>query len=352
MAEKQMRGIVKEQAGPGLAFRTDLPYPQIKENEVLFKVKAAAVCGTDIHIDEWNEWARTRIKPPVIIGHEVAGEVVEVGSQVKNLKVGDRVAVETHVACYNCQLCDMGMPHICPHQDIYGVTIQGAFAEYSKVRADVCVKLPDDITSEMGAMLEPMGAGVHGVELGQVEGKTVFINGCGPIGLMAIGACVVHGAKRVIASDIFEEKLDIARQMGAEIALNAKNEDVVARVKAETEGLGADAAIDFTGSGRAIVSALRTVRKGGMLVLVGLPDGEIPINLTEDLIYKEITVTGVAGRLMYETWEDCIRILQDPRFSMDPIIGGKYALEDYEAAFAAIRGGAPGKMLLIPEMTP
>ncbi|MGI6694750.1 MAG: zinc-binding dehydrogenase [Christensenellales bacterium] len=352
MADKRMRGIIKERAGPGLAFRTDLPYPKIKDDEVLFKVKAAAVCGTDIHIDEWNEWARTRISPPVIIGHEVAGEVVEVGSKVTHLQVGDRIAVETHVACYNCTLCDMGMPHICPYQDIYGVTIQGAFAEYSKVRADVCVKLPDDITDEMGAMLEPMGAGVHGVELGQVKDKTVFVNGCGPIGLMAIGACVVHGARRVIASDIFEEKLAIARQMGAEIALNAKKEDVVARIKDETNGLGIDVAIDFTGAGGAIVSALRTVRKGGMLVLVGLPDGEIPINLTEDLIYKEIMVTGVAGRLMYETWEDCIRILQDPRFSMEPVIGGRYPLEDFEKAFAAIRGGAPGKMLLIPGMKP
>lgn len=348
MADNRMQGIVKQQAGPGLVYRTDLPRPVIKEDEVLFKVKAAAVCGTDIHIDEWNEWARTRIKPPVVVGHEVCGEVVEVGSQVTNLKVGDRVAVETHVACYNCQLCDMGMPHICPHQDIYGVTVPGGFAEYSKVRADVCVKLPEGITDEMGAMLEPMGAGVHGVELGQVKDKTVFINGCGPIGLMAIGACKVHGAKRIIASDIFEDKLTVAREMGADLTLNARMEDVVARVQAETAGLGADVAIDFTGSGRAIISALRAVRKGGMLVLVGLPDGEIPINLSEDLIYKEITVTGVAGRLMYETWEDCIRILQDPRFTLEPVIGGRYKLADFEEAFAAIRGGAAGKMLLIP----
>ncbi len=348
MAEKRMRGIVKEQAGPGLVYREDLPFPVIGEDEALFRVKAAAVCGTDLHIDEWNEWARTRIKLPVIIGHEAAGEVVAVGAKVTNLKPGDRIAVETHVACYHCPLCSMGMPHICPHQDIYGVTIQGAFAEYSKVRADVCVKLPGDVTDEMGAMLEPMGAGVHGVDLARVEGKTVFINGCGPIGLMAIGACLVHGARRVIASDIFEEKLAIAREMGAELALNAKNEDVVARVKAETNGLGCDAAIDFTGSGRAIVSALRAVRKGGMLVLVGLPDGEIPINLTEDLIYKEVTVTGVAGRLMYETWEDAIRILQSPRFSLKPVIGGVYPLEKYGEALAAIRGGAPGKMILIP----
>jgi len=348
MAENRMRGIVKEQAGTGLVYKTDLPLPVIQDDEVLFKVKAAAVCGTDIHIDEWNEWARTRLSPPVVIGHEVCGEVVEAGAQVKNLKVGDRIAVETHVACYNCKLCDMGLPHICPHQDIYGVTIPGAFAEYSKVRADVCVKLPDSISDEEGCMLEPMGAGVHGVGLGQVKGKTVFINGCGPIGLMAIGACRVHGAQRIIASDIFAEKLEIAREMGADLALNAREEDVVARIKAETEGLGADVAIDFTGSGSAIISALRAVRKGGMLVLVGLPDGEIPINLSEDLIYKEITVTGVAGRLMYETWEDCIRILQDPRFSMKPVIGGVYPLERYEEAFAAIRGGAPGKMILVP----
>lgn len=348
MAQGQMRGIIKEQAGPGLAYRTDLPLPAIQEDEVLFRVKAAAVCGTDIHIDEWNEWARTRVKPPIVVGHEVAGEVIQVGAKVKNLKVGDRIAVETHVACYDCQLCAMGMPHICPHQDIYGVTIPGGFAEYSKVRADVCVRLPDAITDEMGAMLEPMGAGVHGVEVAQVKDKTVFINGCGPIGLMAIGACVVHGAKRIIAADIFPEKLEVAKKMGADLVLNAKEVDVAGRIKEETNGLGADAAIDFTGSGRAIISALRSLRKGGILVMVGLPDGEIPINLSEDLIYKEITMTGIAGRLMYETWDDCIRILQDPRFSLEPVIGGIYPLEKFEDALAASRGGAPGKMILKP----
>ncbi|HSK68504.1 MAG TPA: alcohol dehydrogenase catalytic domain-containing protein [Candidatus Limnocylindria bacterium] len=350
MAQRTMRGIVKEQAGPGLAFRTDLPYPTIREDEALFKVNAAAVCGTDLHIDSWDEWSRKRVKAPVIIGHEVCGTVVEVGSKVTNIKPGDRVAVETHVACYDCDLCRLGMPHICPRQDIYGVTIPGGFAEYSSVRADVCVKLPDGVTDEMGAMLEPMGAGVHGVGLAKVKGKTVLVNGCGPIGLMAVGACLVHGAEKVIASDIFDEKLDVAGRMGAHVTLNARREDVPKAVKEMTRGLGCDAAIDYTGSGRGIVGALRSVRPGGMLVLVGLPAGEVPVNLTEDLIYREITVTGVAGRLMYETWEDCIRILQDPRFDIAPVIGGRYPLERYREAFDAFKEGAPGKMLLIPDM--
>lgn len=350
--EKTMRGIVKETAGPGLAFRGDLPVPEVGVNEALIKIKAAAICGTDVHIDHWNEWAAKRIKPPTVVGHEVAGEVVAIGSEVKDLRVGDRVAVETHIPCYQCELCAKGLQHICDHQDVFGVTIPGGFAEYAKVRADVCVKLPAHISDEEGAMLEAMGAGVHGVERAELKGKTVLINGCGPIGLMSIGAAKVHGATKIIATDIFDEKLEVAKQMGADIVWNSKEIDILQAAKDATNGLGMDAAIDYSGFGPAIVNTLKTLRKGGRLVLVGLPDGLIPINLSEDLIYREIEVVGISGREMYYTWDDCIEIIADERFSLEPVIGGRYALEDYRKALDDIAGGAPGKMLLIPSRKP
>ena len=344
-----MRGICKMTAGPGYEYRTDLPIPRIGDDDVLMKVRASAICGTDMHILAWNEWASTRMKElPIVFGHETAGEVVEVGKNVTGLKVGDRISVETHIPCNDCFQCRSGRRHICENMKIFGVTVPGAFAEYVPVPAQCAVPLADGVTYEMGAMLEAMGAGVHGVERAEVQGKTVLVSGCGPIGLMAIGACRVHGAKKIIACDLFDEKLALAKTMGADVTVNSGREDVVQAVLAETSGHGADAAVDISGSGRAIVSGLKSLRKGGILVSVGLPDGEIPINLTEDIIYREITYTGISGRLMFETWDDCMRILQSPGFSLAPATGGTYPLEQFDQAIAAIQAGAPGKMLLIP----
>ena len=197
-------------------------------------------------------------------------------------------------------------------------------------------------------MLEAMGAGVHGVEKAEVRNKRVLVSGCGPIGLMVVGACKAHGARRVIACDILPEKLKLAEAMGADVTVNSAETDIIQAVRRETGGPGADAAIDITGNGRAIVAGLRALRKGGRMVSVGLPGGEIPVNLTEDIIYREIQYTGVSGRQMFATWDDCMEILQSPGFSLEPVMGGRYSLDGFEDALAAIQGGAPGKMLLIP----
>lgn len=347
--ETTMRGICKMSAGPGWEYRTDLPIPSIKDDEVLMKVHATAVCGTDMHIIAWNEWAANRMKDlPVVFGHETAGEVVQVGAAVKNLKVGDRISVETHIPCGHCFQCRTGNPHICENMQVFGVSVPGAFAEYAPVPAGCAVPLAEGISYEMGSMLEAMGAGVHGVERADVKGKTVLISGCGPIGLMAIGACRVHGAAKIVACDLFDEKLALAKTMGADITVNSGKEDVIKAVLAATEGHGADAAVDISGSGRAIVSGLKSLRKGGILVSVGLPNGEIPIDLTEDIIYREITYTGISGRRMFETWDDCMDILRAPGFSLEPVIGGTYPLEDFQKAIDAIQSGAPGKMILVP----
>lgn len=347
--EGTMRGICKMRPGPGAEFRADLPIPQIGDREVLIKVHASAICGTDLHIYGWNQWAAARMKNlPMIFGHETAGEIVEVGRNVTGLQVGDRIAVETHIPCNHCVQCEDDRRHICENMRLFGVTEPGAFAEYAPVPAECAVPLAEGISYEMGAMLEAMGAGVHGVEKAEVRGKTVLVSGCGPIGLMVTGACKAHGAKRVIACDILPEKLKLAEEMGADFTVNSAETDIVQAVRRETGGAGADAAIDITGNGKAIVAGLRSLRKGGRMVSVGLPDGEIPIHLTEDIIYREIQYTGVSGRQMFATWDDCMEILRTPGFSLEPVMGGRYPLEDFEDALAAIRGGAPGKMLLIP----
>lgn len=344
-----MRGICKMHPGKGAEYRTDLPIPQITEDEVLIKVHASAICGTDMHIYHWNEWAARRMKTlPIVFGHETAGEIVEIGANVTGYQIGDRVSVETHIPCNHCFQCENGRRHICENMKLFGVTEPGAFAEYAPVPKDCIVRLGEGVTCEMGAMLEAMGAGVHGVEKARVLGKTVLVSGCGPIGLMVVGACRAHGAKRVIACDILPEKLKLAEEMGADATVNSGERDIVQAVRQETAGAGADAAIDITGSGRAIVAGLRALRKGGRFVSVGLPNGEIPLNLTEDIVYREVEYTGVSGRQMFATWDDCMEILQSPGFSLKPVMGGSYPLDGLEDALAAIQRGAPGKMLLIP----
>ena len=335
--------------GAGAEYREDLPIPQISDDQVLIKVHATAICGTDLHLYHWNEYAQKRMTNlPMVFGHETAGEIVEIGKNVTGYKLGDRISVETHVPCNHCWQCRNGNPHICENQHVFGVTDPGAFAEYAPVHKDCIVRLKDDISYEMGAMLEAMGAGVHGVEVARVRGKRVLVSGCGPIGLMTIGACKAHGASQVIACDLIDEKLEIAKTMGADITVNSREVDLPAFVRSQTDGVGADAVIDITGNPHAIRAGLKAVRKGGIFVSVGLPDGEIGINLTEDIIYREVIYTGVSGRLMFETWEDSMNILQSPGFSLEPVVGGIYPFRDFEKALDALKQGVPGKMILVP----
>ena len=335
--------------GVGAEYTEDLPIPQISDDQVLIKVHATAICGTDVHLNHWNENAQKRMTNlPMVFGHETAGEIVEIGKNVTGYKLGDRISVETHVPCNHCWQCRNGNPHICENQHVFGVTDPGAFAEYAPVHKDCIVRLKDDISYEMGAMLEAMGAGVHGVEVARVRGKRVLVSGCGPIGLMTIGACKAHGASQVIACDLIEEKLEIAKAMGADITVNSRLVDLPAFVRSQTDGVGADAVIDITGNPHAIRAGLKAVRKGGIFVSVGLPDGEVGINLTEDIIYREVIYTGVSGRLMFETWEDSMNILQSPGFSLEPVVGGIYPFRDFEIALDALKLGVPGKMILVP----
>lgn len=350
MMQQYMCGITKEKAGPGLTYRTDLPVPQINDDEVLIKVHVTAVCGTDVHIYDWDPWSACRVVPPMIVGHETAGDVVAIGRNVTRVQVGDRVSVETHIPCNHCYFCQHDHKEICQHVALFGCTQDGAFAEYAKVRADSVFKLDDGLTYEQGCMFEPMGAGVHGVEVAEVAGKTVLISGCGPIGLTAITASKVFGATKVIACDLFDEKLEIAKEMGADVVINSASCDLVAEVHKLTDDLGVDAAIDITGAGAAINNSLRSVRSGGRLVCVGLPSKPVTMNLTEDLIYREVEMTGISGRLIWRTWEDFSKVMKDPRYHMERIMGHRFLMKDFEQAFAEIRSGVPGKMMLYPRV--
>ena len=348
--QKTMRGWVKDRAAPGeLVYHTDLPVPEVGDDEVLIKVHCTAICGTDLHIIDWDAWAQKWVQVPVIPGHEVAGDIVAVGKNVTERKVGDRVSCETHIPCNDCYFCEHDMAHICKNMTLFGVSINGAFTEYTKIRWDSTFLLDDALSYESACMFEPMGAGVHGVEAAEVEDKVVLVSGCGPIGLTAVSASKTFGAKLVIACDLMDERLAIAREMGADVVLNSGKCDLPAEVLKLTDGIGADVAIDITGAGAAIRSGLKSVRAAGRLVCVGLPSKPVELDLANDLIYREISLTGISGRKIWETWEDFAKVMNGPYFKLENVLGQRFALEDLPKAIEAIRSGVPGKMLVYPD---
>lgn len=343
-----MKGILKEKPQPGAVWREDLPIPAVKDNELLIKVKATAICGTDLHIYPWNAWAQKRLTLPMVFGHEFSGEVVQVGKMVRNFKIGDRVAGETHIPCNACYQCQTGNQHNCNDMKIIGVHASGCFAEYISIPVDCAWKLDDDLSYELGAMLEPMGVAAHGVLSGEIGGKSIAIYGCGPIGLMGVGIASACGAIRIFAIDLFEEKLAVAREMGADTTLQVGKDNAEEAIHNATGGQGVDVVVDFTGNAKAIQEGFRVLRKGGRYTMAGLPDAPVSLDLTDAIIYREATVLGITGRLMYKTWWQCNELLKSGKIDIKPVIGGIYPLKDYEKAFDALKSGAPGKMILIP----
>ncbi|MDR1073965.1 MAG: alcohol dehydrogenase catalytic domain-containing protein [Treponema sp.] len=342
-----MCGVVKAVPSEGAVYKIDLPVPSVGPRDILVEVKASAICGTDQHIYKWTRYAQERIKTPMVFGHEFSGVVVDAGADVSEVKIGDRVAGETHIPCNNCYQCVTDNRHICENMKIIGVHAPGSFAKYISFPVDCAYKISDGIDFQTASMLEPMGVAVHGIDRGEVGGKDVVVYGCGPIGLMAVGAARIFGAKTITALDVFDNKLEVAKKMGADYIVNSRTNDAAAIVRDRT-GHGADVVIDYTGNNIALKSGFAMLRKGGRFVLVGLPDGDTSLPLSDCIIYKEATVIGVTGRLMYKTWEQCETVIKDPRFDIKPCLGGVYRMEDFEEAFKAIFSGAPGKMILIP----
>ena len=343
-----MKGLIKEMGLEGANYRDDLPIPKIKSNEVLVRVRACAICGTDIHIYNWTQYAKERVKLPMVFGHEFAGEIVEIGANVNGYAIGDRVAGETHIPCGECEQCRTGNMHICENMRIIGVQETGAFAEYVPVHHACLWKLDDSIDYESGALLEPMGVGAHGVLSGEIGGKSIAILGCGPIGLCAVGVASACGANGIFAMDMTEPKLDWARKMGATVLINSQNEDAVGIVRQATQGKGVDVVVDYTGNQQAISLGFDMLKKGGRYTMVGLANGDIAINVNESIIYKEARINGVTGRQMYKTWYDCEKLIKAGKFDLKQVIGGVFALSDYKKAFDALKAGMPGKALLIP----
>ena len=340
-----MQAIVKQKRAPGLTV-TSVPKPTPGPGEVLIAVRHAGVCGTDVHIADWNAWAEGRINPPVVVGHEFAGEIVAVGDAVSGeLKTGQLVTAEGHIVCGHCLQCRTGNSHICRNTRIIGVDRDGAFAEYIAMPATNVLPL-DGIPTTVGAVMDPMGNAFHTVLSAEIPGSTVLVVGCGPIGCFAVGIARAAGAAKVIASDVNATRLALARQMGAHVTINAGVDDVVRTVLEETSGEGADVVCEMSGVPSALHQAFAAVRMGGRVQLLGLPKGEVPIDLANEIIFKGITVYGVIGRKMYETWHQMRRYLSAGLLDPRPVITHQFPLAKIDDALAAIRSGDAGKIIL------
>jgi threonine 3-dehydrogenase len=339
-----MQAIVKDRPAPGLRVTT-VAKPSAGPGEVLIAVRHAGVCGTDLHIAEWDAWAQGRLKPPLVIGHEFAGEIVALGDGVGSLKEGQLVTAEGHIVCGHCLQCRTGNSHICRNTHIIGVDRDGAFAEYIAMPATNVLPL-DGIPTTVGAVMDPMGNAFHTVLTAEIPGSTVFIVGCGPIGCFAVGIARAAGAAKVIASDVNPKRLDLARRMGAHVTIDAAKDDVVRSVLAETGGEGSDVVCEMSGVPSALHQAFAAVRRGGRVQLLGIPKGNVPVDFATEIIFKGITVYGVIGRKMYETWHQMRRYLTAGLLDPHPVITHRFPLARIDEALATIRSGDAGKIIL------
>ncbi len=341
-----MRALVKESAGPGAAIR-EVPVPEPGPGELLVRVHAASVCGTDVHIERWDSWAEQNFgPPPMTFGHEMAGVVVARGPGATRVAVGETVAAETHVVDWSCYQCRTGRAFVCQNMRILGVHIPGSFAEYV-VLPETNAWVYEGLPFEVAALQEPLGNAVFSAFVEDVAGHTAVVTGCGPIGLMSIAVLKKAGARAVYATDLNEERLEMARRMGADLALDARD-DVVGRLRAETDGDGVDIVLEMSGSSAALHQGLAAVTNGGRVSLLGTHAVPATIDLSKEVIFKGLRIYGITGRQLWETWYRTTALLEEG-LDLSPIITHRLPLSDYEQAFDLVESGHAGKIVLLPQ---
>ena len=345
-----MWAVRKRAAGPGLVL-DEVPVPTPTDDEVLVRVEAASVCGTDLHIHRWDEWARQRIEPPLTLGHEFAGTVVQTGRAVRHAAPGDYVSAESHVTCGDCIHCRTGRAHMCERTRILGVDRDGAFAEYVAIPESVLwqndrAKLPPEIAT----LQEPFGNAVFAVGHADLAGTTVAILGCGPVGLLSVGVARSYGAGRVLASDVRPFRLDLARRMGADAALDVRDTaDVPGWFLERNEGQHPDVVFEMSGAPDAIVDAFRIARNGGRVILFGIPGRPVELDVAEALIFKNLDVSAVSGRRVWDTWYRTRWLLEHGVVDLRPLITAELPIAEFERAFELLGAGEACKIVLHPE---
>jgi threonine 3-dehydrogenase len=337
-----VKALVKDAAAPGFTLK-EVPEPTIRDDEVLIRVRRAGVCGTDVHIYQWDEWARGRCHPPFIVGHEFSGDVVRVGPLVTDVREGDRVTAEGHIVDGRCLLCRTGNAHACPHTKVIGVDRDGCFAEYIAMPATNVWHLDDDISYDVGGIHDPMGNAFHTALTADIPGATVLVTGCGPIGIFAVGICRAAGAAHIIASDVNDTRLALAARMGAHETVHPSQ--VAETVRRTTDGLGVDVVLEMSGVPSAIHQAFALVRPAGRVQMLGVPARAMEFDFATELVFKGVTVYGVTGRRMYDTWHQMTRFLRSGQFDPAPVITHRFPLECADDAVRAIQSGEAGKVI-------
>src|SRR3954451_16301304 len=345
-----MQAIVKSGAGPGSELR-ELPRPEIGPTDVLVKVKVASICGTDLHIYEWDAWAQKRIHPPLVPGHEFCGTVAAIGREVTSVKEGDFVSAEMHVNCGKCLQCRTGEAHICQHVKIIGVDTDGAFSDYVRIPESNIWQLDPSIPRDYASILDPLGNAVHSVLAGEIAAKTVAVTGCGPIGLFSIAVARAVGAAQVFAIEVNEHRRKIATQMKADVVLDPTSQNVQKEILEHTGGLGVDVVLEMAGHPQSIRTAFDVVRRGGRISLLGLTSKPISLNFSEDIIFKGITVQGINGRRMYQTWYQMTALLKAGKLDLHPVITDRIAMKDFSSAMERLKTGEASKILVYPNGT-
>ncbi|SFE59729.1 threonine 3-dehydrogenase [Paenibacillus catalpae] len=341
-----MIGLVKEVRAPGAVLR-EIPIPECGPDEVLVKIKATSICGTDVHIYRWDQWAESVVVTPNVFGHEFAGVVEKVGSQVSNVKMGDHVSAEGHMVCGVCKACRTGNAHVCPYTVSFGITAPGCFAEYAVVKASNIIINKKDMPFEIACLQDPLGNAVQTVLSGDIVGKSVIIIGTGPIGLMAVTVAKASGAGMVIAVDVNPYRLLLAKKMGADYTINSREESMVDAIRSYTGGEGAEVVLEMSGFPDAIRDGFEVSASAARVSLLGIPTQEVPLDLSRHIIFKGLRVEGITGRRMYQTWYQLKGLLEQNRIDLKLLITHTFSLEDYEKAFELMISGQCGKIVFL-----
>lgn len=338
-----MKGIVKKEPRTGLSLE-EVSKPSPKDNEVLIKTRKTSICGTDVHIYKWDDWAQKTVPLPLIIGHEFVGEIAELGTNVTNFKIGDRVCGEGHIVCGTCPSCRMGKKHLCMHTIGLGYHRSGCFAEYFVLPAENVFKLPDSITDDIAAIFDPYGNAVHTTLAFNITAEDVLITGAGPIGIMAAAIAKKGGARHIVITDINDYRLELALKMGATKVVNIQRESLESVIEKLGIDYGFTVGLEMSGHPNGLSSLLKYIRHGGNIALLGI----LPPNTVIDwdlVIFKMLTLKGIYGREIFDTWYQMVNLI-DAGLDLNPIITHQYPFEEFQKGFDVMLSGESGKVIL------
>jgi len=325
-----------------------VPVPAYGPTDVLVRVRAASICGTDLHIYGWDRWSASRIHPPLTFGHEFCGTLEKVGDEVTTARPGDFVTAEMHLNCGHCRPCRMGQPHVCQNVKILGIDADGCFAEFVRIPAKNIWKVDPAIPEHYAAIMDPLGNAVHSVLAGEIAGLNVAVTGAGPIGLMTVAVARASGCASLFVTEVNAHRRQLAKEMGADQVFDPQQPDTVNRVLEATGGDGVDVLLEMSGNPSAIQQGFRMLRPGGRASLLGIPKDVVTLDLVNDVIFKGATVQGIYGRRMFETWVQMTELLKHQKLNLEPLFRERMPLEKFADAFTLLETGQAGKILLLP----